>query len=161
MTKELNAASVDALIEGSSLGTAGAKALRRRSSEAEVAETLSAAFERGPESYRDAVGGRSAAEWHLSSAGNQLKRYELLIVLDPHLDPTEITASLTTLVDLIRDSGGKAEALEPWGDPGTSTRSPQRGGLFVRLDMLANPSTLQEVRRRLHASSADVWTSLR
>ena len=55
-------------------------------------------------------GRRVHRRWVLS-----LRRYEVMVILDPDLEERTVSPALDTYCKVIRDSGGSVEKLDVWG----------------------------------------------
>ena len=44
-----------------------------------------------------------------------MRRYELMVILDPDLEEKTVSPSLETYLKIIKDGGGKVNKLDIWG----------------------------------------------
>jgi small subunit ribosomal protein S6 len=44
-----------------------------------------------------------------------MRRYELMVILDPDLEEKTVAPSLETYLKIIKDGGGKVNKLDIWG----------------------------------------------
>ena len=45
----------------------------------------------------------------------KMRRYELMVILDPDLEEKTVSPSLETYLKIIKDGGGKVNKLDIWG----------------------------------------------
>ena len=44
-----------------------------------------------------------------------MRHYELMVILDPNLDERTVAPSLDTFLNVVRQDGGKVDAVDIWG----------------------------------------------
>ena len=44
-----------------------------------------------------------------------MRRYELMVILDPELEERTVAPSLETYLKIVKESGGKVDKLDIWG----------------------------------------------
>jgi len=55
-----------------------------------------------------------------------MRRYELMIILDPDLEERTVAPSLDTFMNVIRQGGGTVEKVDIWAAAGSRSRSRRR-----------------------------------
>jgi small subunit ribosomal protein S6 len=79
-----------------------------------------------------------------------LRKYEVMVILDPSLDERTVAPTLDTFLNVIRTSGGNVEKVDVWGRRRLSYEiKKQPEGIYALLDVNAEPAAVKELDRQL------------
>lgn len=84
-----------------------------------------------------------------------MRRYELMVILDPELEERTVTPSLETYLKIIKDSGGSVDKLDVWGRRRMSfeiNKKPE--GIYAVVDMRCEPAAIKELDRQLNLNES-------
>src|SRR3954463_6361250 len=93
--------------------------------------------------------------------GFLMRRYELMVILDPDLEERTVAPSLDQFLGVVRQGGGTVEKVDVWG----RRRLPDEighkvEGISALLDVTAEPATVKELDRQLNLNEAVLRTKL-
>ena len=97
------------------------------------------------------------------SKGGQkaLRRYELLVILDPDLEERTVAPSLDQYLNLVRQGGGSVEKLDVWGRRRLAYEVDKRTeGIYAVVDLTAEPETVKELDRQLTLNESVMRTKV-
>lgn len=90
-----------------------------------------------------------------------MRRYEMMIILDPELEERTVAPSLDQFLSLVRNSGGSVEKVDVWGRRRLSFEINKRSeGIYAVIDMTAAPDTVKELDRQLNLNESVLRTKL-
>ena len=90
-----------------------------------------------------------------------MRRYEMMIILDPGLEENTIQPSLDQFLTVIRDGGGSVDKVDVWGRRRLSYEIDKKSeGIYAVIDMLAEPDTVRELDRQLSLNEAVLRTKV-
>ena len=90
-----------------------------------------------------------------------MRRYELMVILDPDLEEKTITPSLEQFLGVIRQDGGSVEKVDVWGRRRLAFEINKKvEGIYAILDVTAEPATVKELDRQLNLNEAVLRTKL-
>lgn len=90
-----------------------------------------------------------------------MRRYEVMIILDPDLEEKTIAPSLETFLNVIRGDGGSVNNVDTWGKRRLAYEINHKNeGFYVVLDLEANPAAIAELDRQLNLNEAVVRTKV-
>jgi small subunit ribosomal protein S6 len=101
--------------------------------------------------------------WPLESEGGGLfmRRYEVMIILDPDLEEKTIAPSLEAFLNVIRADGGTVHNVDLWGKRRLAYEINHKSeGYYVVIDMDATPAAIAELDRQLNLNEAIVRTKV-
>ena len=55
-----------------------------------------------------------------------MRRYELMVILDPDLEERTVAPSLETYLKIIKESGGRVDKLDIWGKRRMASEIPEK-----------------------------------
>ena len=90
-----------------------------------------------------------------------MRRYEMMIILDPGLEENTIQPSLDQFLTVIRDGGGSVDKVDVWGRRRLAydiDKKPE--GIYAVIDMVAEPDTVRELDRQLGLNEAVLRTKV-
>jgi small subunit ribosomal protein S6 len=90
-----------------------------------------------------------------------MRRYEMMIILDPGLEENTIQPSLDQFLTVIRDGGGSVDKVDVWGRRRLSYDIDKKSeGIYAVIDMNAEPDTVRELDRQLGLNEAVLRTKV-
>jgi small subunit ribosomal protein S6 len=90
-----------------------------------------------------------------------MRRYELMIILDPDLEERTVAPSLDTFMNVIRQGGGSVEKVDIWGRRRLSFEINKKAeGIYAVVDLTAEPATVKELDRQLNLNESVLRTKL-
>ena len=90
-----------------------------------------------------------------------MRRYEMMIILDPGLEENTIQPSLDQFLTVIRDGGGSVDKVDVWGRRRLSYDIDKKSeGIYAVIDMVAEPDTVRELDRQLGLNEAVLRTKV-
>jgi small subunit ribosomal protein S6 len=90
-----------------------------------------------------------------------MRRYEMMVILDPDLEERTVAPSLETYLKIIKDSGGSVDRLDIWGRRRMAfeiAKKPE--GIYVVVDMKCEPAAIKELDRQLNLNEAVLRTKV-
>ena len=90
-----------------------------------------------------------------------MRRYEMMIILDPGLEENTIQPSLDQFLTVIRDGGGSVDKVDVWGRRRLAYDIDKKSeGIYAVIDMAAEPDTVRELDRQLGLNEAVLRTKV-
>ena len=92
---------------------------------------------------------------------NPVRRYELMVILDPDLEERTVAPSLDQYLNLVRQGGGSVEKLDVWGRRRLAYEVDKRTeGIYAVVDLTAEPETVKELDRQLGLNESVLRTKV-
>lgn len=90
-----------------------------------------------------------------------MRRYELMVILDPDLEERTIAPSLDQYLGVIRNGGGSVEKVDVWGRRRLAYEIKKKTeGIYAVVDMTAEPAVVDELDRQLNLSEVVLRTKI-
>ena len=90
-----------------------------------------------------------------------MRRYELMVILDPELEERTVAPSLEQFLTVVRNDGGSVENLEVWGRRRLAYEIDKKtDGIYAVIDMTANPDAVKELDRQLNLNESVLRTKV-
>jgi small subunit ribosomal protein S6 len=90
-----------------------------------------------------------------------MRRYELMVILDPDLEERTISPSLEQFLGVIRQDGGTVEKVDVWGRRRLAYEIKHKvEGIYAVLDVTAEPAAVKELDRQLNLNEAVLRTKV-
>ena len=90
-----------------------------------------------------------------------MRRYEVMVILDPELEERTVAPSLETYLNVIRQSGGSIEKVDVWGRRKLAYEIDKKSeGIYAVLDLSCEPAAVQELDRQLGLSESVLRTKV-
>ena len=90
-----------------------------------------------------------------------MRRYELMVILDPDLEEKTITPSLEQFLGVIRQDGGTVEKVDVWGRRRLAFEINHKvEGIYAVLDVMAEPAAVKELDRQLNLNESVLRTKV-
>jgi len=90
-----------------------------------------------------------------------MRRYEMMVILDPELEERTVAPSLETYLKIIKDSGGSVDRLDIWGRRRMAFEIAKKAeGIYAVVDMNCEPAAIKECDRHLNLNEAVLRTKV-
>jgi small subunit ribosomal protein S6 len=90
-----------------------------------------------------------------------MRRYELMVILDPELEERTVAPSLDTFLNVIRQGGGTVENVDIWGRRRLAYEiSKKSEGIYAVVDLTAEPDVVKELDRQLNLNESVLRTKV-
>lgn len=90
-----------------------------------------------------------------------MRRYELMVILDPSIEERAITPSLDQFLTVVKDGGGSVEKVDVWGRRRLSYDIQKKNeGIYAVVDLTAEPAVVKELDRQLNLSETILRTKV-
>ncbi len=90
-----------------------------------------------------------------------MRRYELMVILDPDLEERTVAPSLDTFLNVVRQGGGSVEKVDVWGRRRLSFEIDKKfEGIYAVVDLSAEPDTVKELDRQLNLNESVLRTKV-
>ncbi len=90
-----------------------------------------------------------------------MRRYELMVILDPDLEERTVAPSLDKFLNVIRKGGGSIENVDIWGRRRLAYEIKKKPeGIYAVVDMTAEPALAKELDRQLNLNESVLRTKL-
>jgi len=90
-----------------------------------------------------------------------MRRYEMMIILDPDLEERTIAPSLQQLFGVVVTSGGSVEKLDVWGRRRMAYEIAKKGdGIYAVAEFLSQPDAIKELDRQLNLNESVLRTKV-
>jgi small subunit ribosomal protein S6 len=90
-----------------------------------------------------------------------MRRYEMMVILDPQLEERAVAPSLDQFLSVVKTQGGRIEKVDIWGKRRLSYEiNKHTEGIYAVLDMSCTPATVAELDRQLSLSESVLRTKV-
>ncbi len=90
-----------------------------------------------------------------------MRRYELMVILDPDLEERTVAPSLDQFLGVVRQGGGSVEKVDVWGRRRLAYEINHKvEGIYAVVDLSAEPDTVKELDRQLNLNEAVLRTKV-
>jgi small subunit ribosomal protein S6 len=90
-----------------------------------------------------------------------MRRYELMVILDPDLEERTVAPSLDQFLNVIRNGGGTVEKVDVWGRRRLAYEIKKKpDGIYAVVDLTAEPAVVKELDRQLNLNEAVLRTKV-
>ena len=90
-----------------------------------------------------------------------MRHYELMVIFDPTLDERTIAPSLDTLLNVVREEGGKVDKVDVWGKRRLAYEIKKNSeGIYAVVDVNCEPAAVQELDRLLTLNESVLRTKV-
>jgi small subunit ribosomal protein S6 len=90
-----------------------------------------------------------------------MRRYEMMVILDPQLDERTVTPSLEQFLSVVKTQGGQIDKVDVWGKRRLSYEiNKHTEGIYAVLDMSCIPAAVAELDRQLSLSESVLRTKV-
>lgn len=90
-----------------------------------------------------------------------MRRYEMMVILDPQLDERTVAPSLDQFLSVVKTQGGRIDKVDIWGKRRLSYEiNKHTEGIYAVLDMSCTPAAIAELDRQLSLSESVLRTKV-
>jgi small subunit ribosomal protein S6 len=90
-----------------------------------------------------------------------MRRYEMMIILDPALEERTVQPSLDQFLRVVTTSGGSVDKVDVWGRRRLSYEIDKKTeGIYTVVDLNAEPDAVKELDRQLNLNEAVLRTKI-
>jgi small subunit ribosomal protein S6 len=90
-----------------------------------------------------------------------MRRYEMMIILDPSLEEQTVQPSLDQFLSVVRTGGGSVDKVDVWGRRRLAYEIEKKSdGIYAVVDMVAEPDIVHELDRQLSLNEAVLRTKI-
>jgi len=90
-----------------------------------------------------------------------MRRYEVMVILDPDLEERTVAPSLDQFLKVIRSDGGSVEKVDIWGRRRLAFEIRKKAeGIYAVIDLAAEPASVKELDRQLNLNEAVLRTKV-
>ncbi|GAA4387963.1 30S ribosomal protein S6 [Tsukamurella soli] len=90
-----------------------------------------------------------------------MRKYELMVILDPSLDERTVAPSLETFLNVVRKDGGTVRGVDIWGKRRLAYEINKNSeGIYAVIDITAEPATVSELDRQLGLNESVLRTKV-
>ena len=90
-----------------------------------------------------------------------MRRYELMVILDPDLEERTVAPSLDRYLGLVRQDGGTVDSVDVWGRRRMAYEINKRAeGIYAVVELTAEPATVKELDRQLTLNESVLRTKV-
>ena len=90
-----------------------------------------------------------------------LRRYEVMVILDPSLEERTISPSLDAFLNVVKKDGGSVENVDIWGKRRLAYEIDKHAeGIYAVIDLQAAPAAVQELDRQLNLNESVLRTKV-
>ena len=90
-----------------------------------------------------------------------MRRYELMVLLDPDVEEKTVAPSLEQYLGVVRQGGGTVEKVDVWGRRRLAYEIANRSeGIYAVVDLVAEPASVRELDRQLNLNETVMRTKL-
>ena len=90
-----------------------------------------------------------------------MRKYEVVVILDPDLEEKTIAPSLETFLNVVKSDGGKVESIDVWGRRRMAYEINHKAeGIYAVLNVTATQESVAELDRQLNLNEAVMRTKV-
>lgn len=90
-----------------------------------------------------------------------MRRYEVMVILDPSLDERTVAPSLDQFLAVVRNDGGTVEKVDVWGRRRLAYEIKKKPeGIYSVIDLQAEPAVVKELDRQMNLNESVLRTKV-
>ncbi len=90
-----------------------------------------------------------------------MRRYEVMVILDPDLEERTVAPSLDQYLNVVRQDGGSVESVDIWGRRRMAYEILKKSeGIYAVIQLDAEPATVKELDRQLTLNESVLRTKV-
>jgi small subunit ribosomal protein S6 len=90
-----------------------------------------------------------------------MRRYEMMIILDPSLEERTVQPSLDPFLKVVTSAGGTVEKVDVWGRRRLAYDIDHKSeGIYTVIDLVSEPDAVKELDRQLGLNEAVLRTKI-
>jgi len=90
-----------------------------------------------------------------------MRKYEMMIILDPGLEERTVEPSLEQFLNVVKTRGGTVDKVDLWGRRRLTYEIAKKSeGIYAVVDLTAEPDAVKELDRQLNLNEAVLRTKV-
>ena len=90
-----------------------------------------------------------------------MRQYDLMVILDPETEERTVDKTMDKFLSVVKSDGGTVDNVDIWGRRRLAYDIKKKSeGIYVVVNMTAEPATAQELDRQLNLSESVMRTKL-
>ena len=90
-----------------------------------------------------------------------MRKYEVMVILDPDLEERTVAPSLDAFLNVIKQDGGSINKVDIWGRRRLAYEINRKNeGIYAVLDITSTPTAVAELDRQLNLNESVVRTKV-
>jgi small subunit ribosomal protein S6 len=90
-----------------------------------------------------------------------MRRYEVMVILDPDLEERTIAPSLDQFLTVVKNAGGSVEKVDVWGRRRLAYEiAKKHEGIYAVVNLTADPDAVKELDRQLNLNESVLRTKV-
>lgn len=90
-----------------------------------------------------------------------MRQYELMVILDPETEERTVGTTMDKFLTVVKNDGGSVDNVDIWGRRRLAYDIRKKSeGIYVVVNMTAEPATAQELDRQLNLNESVMRTKL-
>jgi small subunit ribosomal protein S6 len=90
-----------------------------------------------------------------------MRRYELMVLLDPEVEEKTVAPSLDQFLGVVRQDGGTVDKVDVWGRRRLAYEIDKKTeAIYAVIDIVAEPASVKELDRQLNLNETVLRTKL-
>jgi len=90
-----------------------------------------------------------------------MRKYEVMVILDPNLEERTIAPSLDAFLSVVKKDGGSVDKVDIWGKRRLAYEIDKHvEGIYAVIDLQAEPASVLELDRQLNLNEAVLRTKV-
>jgi small subunit ribosomal protein S6 len=90
-----------------------------------------------------------------------MRRYEMMIILDPSLEERTVQPSLDQFLTVVTTAGGSVDKVDVWGRRRLAYEIDKKSeGIYTVVDLVSEPDAVKELDRQLNLNEAVLRTKI-
>ena len=90
-----------------------------------------------------------------------MRKYEVMVILDPELEEKTVSPSLETFLNVVRQDGGKVNKVDIWGRRRLAFEiNKKTEGIYAVLDITSSAFAVSELDRQLNLNESVMRTKV-
>lgn len=90
-----------------------------------------------------------------------MRKYEVMVILDPDLEEKTVAPSLDTYLNVVKKDGGSVNKVDIWGRRRLAYEIDKKSeGIYAVLDVTCNPEAIAELDRQLNLNESIMRTKV-
>lgn len=90
-----------------------------------------------------------------------MRRYEVMVILDPDLEERTVSPSLDTFLNVVRSDGGSVDNVDVWGRRRLAYEIDKKAeGIYAVLDITCTSAAVAELDRQLSLNESVLRTKV-
>ncbi|HEY3735888.1 MAG TPA: 30S ribosomal protein S6 [Jatrophihabitans sp.] len=90
-----------------------------------------------------------------------MRKYEVMVILDPNLEERTIAPSLDAFLNVIKTEGGTVDKVDIWGKRRMAFEIKKHAeGIYAVIDLQAPPAAVLELDRQLNLNESVLRTKV-